>query len=126
MMIRGISLAYDPFDADTLELVEREMKTFTQLRNQNFQNQTEADAIRFLCRKVFAFFDAVFGVGTAHQLFQGKHSLTACLEAFEEFVQQKNSKEQEISKRFQKYTQFSQPKQKDLRFPPKNQKRRRS
>lgn len=107
MNIRGMDLAFDPFDADTIDLVERECKKLARVANWNTQNQKESDTIRALCRKVFAFFDAVFGQGTAKNLFGNKYSLTDCMGALEEFLNQKNAQEQTISAQFEHFAKLA-------------------
>ena len=84
MNIFGVELEYDFFDADQLEIYEREnAKVAEDIKEPTqYEGKSTADALRIQCRIVDNFFDAVFGSGTAQKLFKGKANIRDHMEAF--------------------------------------------
>lgn len=84
MNIFGIELKFDFFDADQLEVYEREnQKVADDIKEPTqYEGKSTADAIRIQCRIVDGFFDAVFGAGTSQKLFKGKANIRDHMEAF--------------------------------------------
>lgn len=84
MNVLGTELELDFFDADQLEIYEREnLKVKEDIKEPTqYEGKSAADSIRIQCHIVDKFFDAVFGDGTAKRLFKGKCNLRDHMEAF--------------------------------------------
>lgn len=84
MDILGVELKYDFFDADQLEVYERENQRVAEDIKEptQYEGKSTADAIRIQCHIVDRFFDAVFGTGTAKEIFKGKANIRDHMEAF--------------------------------------------
>lgn len=84
MNILGVELQYDFFDADELEIYERENKRVADRIKEptQYENKTTAEALRIQCGIVNDFFNAVFGEGTADKIFGGKNNIKDHMEAF--------------------------------------------
>lgn len=84
MNILGVELEYDFFDADQLEVYERENQRVAEDIKEptQYEGKSTADAIRIQCHIVDRFFDAVFGTGTAKEIFKGKANIRDHMEAF--------------------------------------------
>lgn len=84
MNILGVELEFDFYDADQLEVYEREnQKVVEQIRDPaQYEGKSASASIRIQCRIVDTFFDNVFGAGTSKRLFHGKANLRDHMEAF--------------------------------------------
>ena len=84
MNILGVELELDLFDADVIEVYEKENKRVVE-RIQNdgqYEGKTTAESIRYQCGVVNDFFDSLFGAGTAEKIFKGKSNIRDHMEAF--------------------------------------------
>ncbi len=106
MYILGVELEYDFFDADQLEVYERENAKVTETINEptQYEGKSTPDALRIQCRIVDNFFDAVFGSGTAQKIFKGKANIRDHIEAFGIVSQAAMSTREELEKIEDKYT----------------------
>lgn len=104
--VLGLELEYDFFDADQLEVYERENKKVAEDIGDmgQYEGKSTADAIRIQCRIVDGFFDAVFGEGTAKRLFHGKANILEHMEAFGTVAQGANNARAEFEALEDKYT----------------------
>lgn len=84
MNVLGVELEFDFFDADELEIYERENEKVAEDIKEptQYEGKSTSDALRIQCRIVDNFFDAVFGTGTAKKLFKGKNNIKDHMEAF--------------------------------------------
>lgn len=84
MNILGVELQFDFFDADELEIYERENKRVADRIKEptQYEGKTTAEALRIQCGIVNDFFNAVFGEGTADKIFKGKNNIKDHMEAF--------------------------------------------
>lgn len=84
MNILGVELQFDFFDADELEIYERENKRVVDRIKEptQYEDKTTAEALRIQCGIVNDFFNAVFGEGTADKIFKGKNNIKDHMEAF--------------------------------------------
>lgn len=84
MNILGVELELDLYDADQLEVYERENRKVAETIGDHaqYEGKSTADAIRIQCRIIDRFFDAVFGEGMAKKIFQGKCNIRDHMEAF--------------------------------------------
>lgn len=82
--IFGLDFDYDFFDADQLEVYEREnQKVVDDISDESqYKGKSTADGLRYQCKVVDNFFDAVLGAGTAEKLFHGKANIRDHMEAF--------------------------------------------
>lgn len=84
LKICGQELELDLFDADVMEVYEKSMEKIVK-KNEELKVRTDlsnADGMRETCKNVKAFFDELFGEGTAEKLFKGKNNLAICMDAF--------------------------------------------
>ena len=104
--VLGVELEYDFFDADQLEIYERENKKVAEDIGDmaQYEGKSTADAIRIQCRIVDKFFDNVFGEGTAKRLFHGKANILEHMEAFGTVAQGASSARAEFEAIEDKYT----------------------
>ena len=63
-----------------------------------------ADIIRAQCQCYFNFFDRVIGEGAHEEMFQGKISLNACLDAADELLKFENDEATKLNGRYSEYT----------------------
>ncbi len=84
MNILGVELEFDFFDADNLEVYEREnAKVAEDIKEpMQYEGKNTADVLRIQCRIVDNFFDALFGAGTAQKIFKGKANIRDHMKAF--------------------------------------------
>lgn len=84
MNILGVELELDLFDADVIEVYEKENKRVVERiqNNGQYEGKTTAEAIRYQCGVVNDFFDSLFGDGTAEKIFKGKSNIKDHMEAF--------------------------------------------
>lgn len=84
MNILGMELEFDFFDADQLEIYEKEnMRVVERVKEPTqYEGKSTADSIRIQCTVINDFFDAVFGQGTSDKLFKGRNNLKDHMEAF--------------------------------------------
>lgn len=106
MNILGVELELDVFDADVVEVCDRE---FTAVKDQvgnkeNYKNMSSADALRFQCRAINNFFDKVFGEGTAEKIFKGKNNIKEHMEAFATVSDEVASSKDQFNALIEKYS----------------------
>ena len=105
MNIFGVELKIDFFDADQLEVYEREnQKVAEDIKEPaQYEGKSTADALRIQCRIVDNFFDAVFGDGTAQKIFKGKANIRDHMEAFGIVAQEAGNARAEFDRIEEKY-----------------------
>lgn len=103
--IKGAEFEFDFYDADEMERVEaacaRVEKRCDDARS--ITDATQSQVIRTQCGIIFDFFDEVFGEGAHKRIFKGKCNLIEALNAFDAFIQAKNSSVSEINAVKDKY-----------------------
>lgn len=84
MNILGVELKFDFFDADQLEVYERENQKVAEAIKEptQYEGKSTSDCLRIQCRIVDNFFDNLFGDGTSQKLFKGKVNIRDHMEAF--------------------------------------------
>ena len=84
MNILGVELELDLFDADVIEVYEKENKRVVDRIQDNgrYEGKSTAESIRYQCGIVNDFFDSLFGAGTAEKIFKGKSNIKDHMEAF--------------------------------------------
>jgi len=102
--INGVALEFDILDADTAERYEAATKALQKdLSALDLKAISSAEAIRQECQIVFAYFDTIFGAGTAEAIFAGKVNLNRCMDALELLTESSKSQQKKFSERAQKY-----------------------
>lgn len=106
MNILGVELELDLFDADVLEVYERENKRVVDRINDKgqYEEKSTADAIRYQCSVVNDFFNSLFGDGTADTIFKGKNNIKDHMEAFAIVAQKAEDSNVEFNGILDKYT----------------------
>lgn len=84
MNVLGVELELDFFDADQIEVYEKENERVVERIKEpsQYEGKSTADSFRIQCGIIDDFFDAVFGSGTSDKLFHGKSNLKDHMEAF--------------------------------------------
>lgn len=106
MNILGTEFDFDFFDADNLELYERENQRVAERIKEptQYEGKSNADALRIQCRIIDAFFDNIFGTGTAERVFHGKANIRDHMEAFGIMAQGAMEARREFDEIENKYT----------------------
>lgn len=102
MMFREKELIFDIFDADTAERYETATQG-VETASVKIEGERLSEGIRRQCAAVFAFFDALFGVGFHKNLFGERTNLIECLDAFAEFVALASAQQSAVNDRLNKY-----------------------
>ena len=104
MVINGVKLEeLDIFDADTIEKYEKAMDNVVK-STQEYKELKGSEIVRKECEAIFNCFNELFGEGTDKKIFGDKINIITCLKAFEELVEQINSKQDELEKFTSKYS----------------------
>lgn len=97
MQVNGKELELDIFELDTAERFETAMKTVhDKMQELNGQEPGLADGIRLQCEAIADCFDAIFGKGTAANIFDGRVNLKLALQSFAELVEGANAQKADI------------------------------
>ena len=93
VVIAGVELDFDIFDADSAERFENAVEQVSK-EGQNVERQSAegeikvSESIRRQCKAVFGFFNSIFGEGTDKKIFGERVNLMQCISAFEETLAQ--------------------------------------
>lgn len=77
------------FDFDDLECMDRYEAACKELQRRSEEAPkfgSRQEFIRYYCESFFAFYDAVFGAGTADQIFNGRYNMDLCDQVHDEFL----------------------------------------
>lgn len=82
--VNGSTLPFNILDADIREKCDGEIKKLVAAVQDMsaYEGKTEFEGMRYQCRAVDAFFDCVFGAGTAEKIFGVNNDLEARLNGF--------------------------------------------
>ena len=103
LKINGVELEFDLLDADTAEKYDECMKEIHKIKDK-VVGMSVGESIRYQCNIIFDCFDAIFGEGTAFEVFNGKANLRICLEALESLVTEANKQVTDMDKKYSKYS----------------------
>ncbi|MDS0525006.1 AP endonuclease [Clostridium sp. SHJSY1] len=104
MVINGVELEeLDIFDANTIEKYEKAMDNVVK-STQEYKELKGSEIVRKECEAIFKCFNELFGEDTDKKIFGDKINIITCLKAFEELVEQINSKQDELEKFTSKYS----------------------
>ena len=98
--IHGKEMDFDIYDFETARRYEQGLQ---KLQGFSTEGKTPPEVIREQCEAVNAFFDDLFGEGTARALFGGKYNLTRCLDAIrtlQDSVQEQGDKYRALYSRY--------------------------
>lgn len=112
--INGVLLECNFTDADFTELFEnatKEMQDSVVEVQQNKNGMSNADGMRKVCTIVNAYFDGIFGAGTADSLFQGKNDMFDHLKAVEVVTEAQKESNKEFADFTNKYIQKAKAEQ---------------
>lgn len=105
MKILEKEFEFDFYDADIMEKIETGMEKVENVvkKESDIKNQKTSIIIRKICNTIFEFFDNVLGEGASKKIFGDKSSLTLCINAYGDFVNEKKKQDaqlEEISKKY--------------------------
>ncbi len=103
MILNEIDLAFDIFDLETAKRYEAALKHLQHKQAQGQPPNGLVEIIRQECKAVFAFLDALFGKGTAKQVFGESCNLSACLDVAEAVVKEVARQKDQLEQRLQAY-----------------------
>ena len=98
--IHGKEMDFDIYDFETARRYEQGLQ---KLQGFSTEGKTLPEGTREQCEAVNAFFDDLFGEGTARALFGGKYNLTRCLDAIrtlQDSVQEQGDKYRALYSRY--------------------------
>lgn len=103
--INGIELEADITDADVIDKYEQLVNKVVEnvQEPKQYVGLSNSDGIRLQCRHIGNFFDALFGSGTAKEVFRGSNSLSLHIDAFGQVAQLFNNARDEIQSIASKY-----------------------
>lgn len=106
MKILNKEYEIDFYDADIMEKIETGIEKVDAVVKQNktVENQKTSIIIRKVCNTIFNFFDDVFGEGASKDIFGSKTSLTLCIKAYEDFINEKIKQDEAIENISKKYS----------------------
>lgn len=103
--INGTELEIDMTDADVIDkyeqLVEKVVRDVSEPKQ--YEGLSTSDGIRLQCQHIDSFFDALFGSGTAKEVFKGSNSLSLHIDAFGKTTQFVKNTRVEIQSIMDKY-----------------------
>lgn len=105
MKINGVELEdLEIYDADVAEKYENALEEVDKKAKEAEKETKASAAIRKQCQAVFDFFNTMFGEGTDEKIFGNKTNLIVCLDALEEFKSRIDEREDELQKKYNKYS----------------------
>lgn len=106
MKILNKEYEVDFLDADIMERIETGIEKVEKVVKQNKtqEKQKTSMIIRKVCNTIFNFFDDVLGDGASKNIFGDKTSLTLCIKAYEDFINEKIKQDEAIENISKKYS----------------------
>lgn len=104
MKIRDIEVDFDFLDADDVRKFENEAKRVEEeCEKKDIETLSYSEAIRRECKIIENFFDNVFGEGISKKIFKGKMNLIEHINTFQDIVNEKVKKQEELRKTLNRY-----------------------
>lgn len=106
MKILNKEFEADFFDADFMEKVEQGIEKVDKVvkEKSEVKGQKSSVIIREVCNVIFDFFDTILGEGASKKIFENKTSLTMCINAYEDFINEKIKQDKELEDISRKYS----------------------
>ena len=84
--INGGRFAFDFDDLECMDRYEAACKEMQRRSEEAPKFESRQEFIRYYCESFFAFYDAIFGAGTADQIFNGRYNMDLCDQVYDEFL----------------------------------------
>lgn len=98
MVLNGIELEFDFYDADQMEIFEEALDRAGENIQEALGKQgKQSQMIRGICQATINMLDDIFGEGTAKDVFKGETNFKKCLDVFTTLVRERTKQEDEIS-----------------------------
>lgn len=105
MKILDTEIEFDFLDADNVEKIEGQIG-IVESKIKQIDTDKLSISIRESCAIIRECFDNIFGKGTAKKIFGNKYSLTLCVKAFHELVEEKINQEAEFEKQMNSFNDY--------------------
>lgn len=103
MEINGVSLEFNPLNADTMERYESAVPLLDEGEKRSDEAESTSEKMRIQCQYVEEFVDTIFGEGTSEQIFP-EPDLLAHLEVLSKIVEEVNNNTSKVKELAQKYS----------------------
>ena len=105
MKISGVELQFDFFEADNIDLFNKELEKVRDdiKKPEQYEGKTTGESLKIQCKIVNEFFDKIFGNGTAEKLFGTKNNIKDHMEAFAQAIALSQEAGREIDRIVNKY-----------------------
>lgn len=97
MLLNGIELEFDFYDADQMEIFEEALDRARVGIDKALEAKKQSQVIRGVCKATINLIDDIFGEGTANDVFQGETNFKKSIEIFNALVKEKVRQEEEVS-----------------------------
>lgn len=102
MLLNGVELEFDFYDADQMEVFEEAVNRATEeIQVAVNKKGKQSQMIRGVCKATISMLDEIFGEGTAKDVFQGETNFKKCLDVFMALVQERTKQEKEINEQLE-------------------------
>ena len=98
MLLNGVELEYDFYDADQMEVFENAVERAMADVDKALEAKKQSQLIRGVCQVTIDMIDEIFGDGTADEVFQGETNFRKSMQVFNALVKEKIRQEEEVSK----------------------------
>lgn len=98
MLLNGVELEYDFYDADQMEVFENALERAIVDVEKALEAKKQSQLIRGVCQVTIDMIDEIFGDGTADEVFQGETNFRKSMQVFNALVKEKIRQEEEVSK----------------------------
>lgn len=88
MIINGKNIDIDILEADTAERYSSALEYVKKAADEYKSGDSIGETIKAQCAVIYKFFDIILGDGESEKLFDGKKSLSVCLDVYEDFIKQ--------------------------------------
>lgn len=97
MLLNGIELEFDFYDADQMEIFEDAIDRAGVGINKALEAKKQSQLIRDICQATINMLDEIFGEGTANEVFQGETNFKKSIEIFNALVKERVRQEEELN-----------------------------
>lgn len=97
MLLNGVELEFDFYDADQIEVFEDAIDRAGVEINKALDAKKQSQLIRGVCQATINMLDEIFGEGTANDVFQGETNFKKSIEVFNSLVKERIKQEEELN-----------------------------